>query len=201
MRIIGICGSSGCGKSSVCRAFREFGAAWLDCDAIYHELVSGDSPCLRHLQSEFGDAVIQNGALNRKAMREIVFRDKNKLQQLNAITHHYVLIRLKELIEEERRSGRLVCLIDAPMFFEANLQSWCDLVIAVICEESVQLKRVCERDHISTEQAKDRLRNQFSNEVLRERAHYIIENNGTEEELFKVCEKIYHKIILKGVSL
>jgi len=195
MKIIGICGSSGCGKSSVCRIFRDFGAVWLDCDAIYHDLISSDSPCLRQLKEEFGESVIRNGALDRSVLREIVFQDEEKLKRLNSISHHHVLLHLKDLIQEARDFGSKLCLIDAPMFFEANLQNWCDFVIAVVCEEAIQIQRVCKRDSITEEQARNRLRHQIPNDVLISRSDFVIENNGDVLRLSLCCKKIYERII------
>ena len=76
MIIIGICGGSGSGKSTVCKILTQMGAIVLDCDQIYHDLISGETPCLLAIAERFGKKVIKDGALNRNALREIVFHDK-----------------------------------------------------------------------------------------------------------------------------
>ena len=93
MTVIGICGGSGSGKGAVCSIFLSLGMPSIDTDAVYHELTSWQSPCLKELMAEFGAQVGNGGRLNRTLLRELVFTPpfvKEKQSRLNEITHKYV---------------------------------------------------------------------------------------------------------------
>jgi len=197
MIVVGICGSSGSGKSTVCRLLWENGAVVFDCDQIYHELVSKPSECLQALANEFGKHIIRDNMLNRAVLREIVFSDTTKHQKLNQISHFYVKDELKKHLNAEREKNTSLVLIDAPMLFEANLQTWCDSVIAVVCDFDVQVKRIVARDAISEKEAIRRLSKQVQNDELIRRSTYVIHNNDGEASLREQCNQLY-KTIMKG---
>lgn len=195
MKIIGICGSSGAGKSTVCSYFEQFGFAILDCDAIYHELVNAPSDCLTELGKNFGEDLIEGGRLDRNKLGQIVFSDKNKLRKLNEISHRHVKLQLEKEIKRLKASDVEAAIIDAPMLFEAELDKRCDLVIAVISDEASQLSRICERDGIGREKALKRLSNQISADELIKKANIIIENKGDLSDLQNQCKEIKEIIL------
>ena len=194
MKIIGICGRSGSGKSTVCKLLSKFGAIILDCDQIYHNLVSASSPCLDEIRRRFGDKVVKNNSLDRKSLGAIVFNDIEALSDLNRISHHYVKEELKKQLEILKSKKVSVAVIDAPMLFEAKLETWCDLVCAVIATPEKQIERICHRDLITSEQAEARVKNQLSETELRKKASFVIENNGDLMELEKQCNRLLLKI-------
>ncbi len=199
MKVIGICGSTGSGKSTVCQILSRRGFQVLDCDEIYHNLVENPTDCLNEIGNEFGKELIAGGKLDRKKLGKIVFSDSEKLTKLNKISHFYVLKEIKKLLETFRKNGEKCCLIDAPMLFEAGLDKWCDFVCAVVSNSSLQIERVCKRDHISTEEAKKRLCNQISEKSLREKSDFVIENSGDYDFIEKQCDVLLQKIsLLKG---
>lgn len=195
MKIIGICGSSGSGKSSLSHVFQENNIKVFDCDEIYHALVNAPSSCLDEIASTFGNDVIQNGRLDRKRLSEIVFSDREKLVKLNEISHRHVIYELEKEIEALKIKNAKACAIDAPMLFEAKLERRCDVVVAVIADEKVQIDRIMQRDGIDAERAKKRLANQIPNEELKRRADYVIENNGSREELRNKCCELLSAIL------
>lgn len=194
---IGICGSSGSGKSSVSQIFKENNVTVFDCDEIYHKLVDAPSPCLNEIANTFGNDLIQNGRLDRKKLSEIVFSDKEMLLKLNEISHRHVIEELEKGIEQLKKENVKACVIDAPMLFESKLDQRCDYVIAVITNEQTQLTRIIQRDNIDAERAKKRLANQIPNEELIQRSDFVIENNGSREELENKCRKLLTKILEK----
>lgn len=200
---IGICGSSGSGKSTVCEIFQEYGFAWLDCDAIYHELVSAPGECLSAIGKRYGNAVISEGKLNRAMLREIFLKDPSASFELGRITHPHVIEELGRRSDALEKNGAFACLIDAPMLFESKLDSRCDFVIGVTAEEPAKLSRLSARDGISSEQAYARWKNQMNDRTLNEKCDLIIENNGTLEELRSSCKEAIFKIArtfeLKGL--
>ncbi len=194
MIIVGICGSSGSGKSTVGLIFQGFGAAFFDCDKIYHDLVSAPSECLNAIGERFGYDLIQNGSLDRKKLSDIVFSDPLALSELNQITHRFVLDALRELIDAERKKDAPMCVIDAPLFFEAGLEKWCDFVIAVISDEKQQLHRIHRRDGISEDLARLRIQSQIGNDELIARSQFVIENTGSILDLELQCNNIYQTL-------
>ncbi len=195
MKVIGICGSSGSGKSTVCDFFLKRGAPVFDCDKIYHELVNAPSDCLLEIEKAFGSGVILDGKLDRKALGEIVFHDKKRLHLLNEIAHRHVFLKLESLIKNAEMNDEEFCLIDAPLLFEAGVERLCDLVCSVISPTDDQIRRICLRDHISEEKARLRLENQISRDELIKRSDVVIENDGSISDLERYCyillEKIY----------
>lgn len=194
MKIIGICGSSGSGKSSVCQILRSRGIPILDCDVIYHDLINTKTPCLVAIGEEFGIDLIAGNKLNRAKLRNIVFRSPEKLATLNKISHKFVKDELKRKLYELKNNKTSYCVIDAPMFFEANLDSWCDFVCVVLTDRSVQIKRICDRDGITPEQANQRLDNQLSNEVLISKVDYVIYNDKDRKYLAEECDKMLEAV-------
>ena len=190
MKIIGICGSSGSGKSSVCEILLSRGISILDCDVIYHDLINTKTPCLDAIGEEFGFDLISDGKLDRARLRDIVFRSPEKIASLNKISHKFVKDELKRKLIELNDTKTSCCVIDAPMFFEANLDLWCDFVCAVLTDRSVQIKRICDRDGITPEQAKQRLDNQLSNEFLISKVDFVIYNDKDREHLANECDKM-----------
>lgn len=188
MKIIGICGSSGSGKSTVSNFFRESGFPVLDCDEIYHALVEAPSPCLNEIGENFGADLIQNGRLDRVKLGSIVFQDPDKLKLLNEISHRHVISELEKKISGFKQQNLAACFIDAPMLFEAGLDQRCDLVIAVVCDKSKQIERICARDGIDEACAEKRLANQKKPDELMAMADYVLTNNGTKQELIQQCE-------------
>lgn len=194
MKIIGICGQSGSGKSSVCQYFAKRNIPVLDCDAIYHDLVSHDTPCLAEIGTTFGKEVICDGALNRKRLREIVFHDPEKLHLLNQLTHRFVKEECNRRLTAYAKENVSFCLIDAPMLFEAGMESLCDAVVAVIAPQEEQLSRLLTRDRISTLTAKERIDHQISQEELIRRADFVIDNNADLTHLESQCEDLLKKL-------
>lgn len=90
MKILGLTGGSGTGKSAACTAFARLGCGVIDADATYRTLCDTCEPMLKEIQNVFGDVFSTDGKLDRKKLGAIVFADAQKLQQLNAITHPYI---------------------------------------------------------------------------------------------------------------
>lgn len=189
MKIIGITGNSGSGKSTVCRILKDkFKVEIIDADKIARQLTDNKSACLTEIVEKFGNDILDEfGKLNRGKLAEIIYNDSNKREELNKITFKYVLKKIKEEIEQLEIVK--VVVIDAPLLFESNLNNICHLVIGVIAQENLKIDRICVRDCLEEDNAIKRLNTQLNTEFLLEHSNYIIENNSTIEELEKrVCE-------------
>lgn len=196
--IIGLCGGSGSGKGAVSSCLASLGIPSIDTDKVYHELTSASSPCLDELRSEFGDAVIENGALSRKALADIVFSSdggKERLVRLNTIAHKHILDKVRELISEFEKKGIKTVVVDAPLLFESGFDKECDLTLAVIAEREVRISRIMARDNITYEEARRRIDSQASDKWLSENADRVIENNG---DIASLCARV--RMLIKEIS-
>lgn len=186
--IVGITGGSGTGKSTACRFFRENGWFIIDADSVAREVCSKGTRCLGEIKAQFGAGIIdEDGNLKRKELGEIVFSDKSRLDKLNSITHKYIVEEIKN--RAKNNDGNIV--IDAPLLLETGLDSLCDKTLCVLADEDIRIKRICKRDMISAETAKNRIASQREDGYYRERCDFSVTNNGTEEELIMETAKIF----------
>lgn len=198
MKVIGLCGGSGSGKGTVARILSDLGFCHIDTDAVYHTLTSFPSPCVRELIDAFGEGIFKDGRLDRSALFKIVFEGEDigeKQRLLNRITHKHIKERTIALIEKFKGEGKEAVLVDAPLLFESEFDKLCSSVICVVAEENIRINRIVERDGIEFMKARMRIRSQLPNDYLISRSDYVIENNGTEEELKLATVAIGKKIL------
>ena len=192
MRVIGVCGGSGSGKSTVSACFSSLGGLVLDADAIYHELIGAPSPCVDAIAAAFGREVAPDGKIDRDRLRGIVFQDKDALSRLNKISHAFVGEEIERRLKEAEEAGEAFCVIDAPLLLEAGMDSICDLVVAVIAPFEVRISRIVQRDSITPDAARERIRQQLSDDELLLRCDSVIRNDGKIEDLMRSCREILH---------
>ena len=183
--ILGLTGPSGAGKGLVAKHLQDaHGFAWIDTDAVYHELTSAPSPCLDELKAAFGESIIKNGALDRPALAAIVFAKgaQDKLLLLNSITHKHVIAESAKRIEAARQRGARGAILDAPLLFEAGADALCTHTCAMIADREVRKARIMARDHLSEDAANKRLDAQKPVAFYAEKADFLFENNieGTD---------------------
>ena len=191
MKILGLCGGSGSGKSLVCKCFLKHGIVSIDADKVYHELVSSNSDCLVELTNEFGNSILTSGTLDRRELARIVFSDPSKLERLNQITHKHILGRIRNMITDYEEKGYNGVIVDAPLLFESGFDKECDFIACVCADKDIRVKRITSRDNISNEDALIRISKQIPDEILREKCNFVIENNGNDiTELENVIDDI-----------
>ncbi len=197
MKIIGLTGNSGSGKTTACEFFKNAGFAIINCDKISREVVQKGQPCLVELCQFFGENILNaDGTLDRKKLAEIAFADKELTLKLNEITHKYIIQKVHSLIDNYKAQNETAVIIDAPVLYESGLDKICDFVVAVTADESVRIERLSLRDSITQEQAKQRFKHQKSVEFYKQNADFVIINNEGKEDLKKNIECILTK--LKG---
>ena len=198
MKVVGLCGGSGSGKGVVSSIFSRRGIPAIDTDAIYHEITSMDSPCLRALVKEFGNEIIsESSALNRKALAKIVFNSDDsliKLKRLNEISHKFILDEVRHRLAEFEKQGYKAVIVDAPVLFESGFNRECDVVISVVDNRETRLERVMTRDNITMKSALSRISSQLSDEELISRSDVVIKNDSDlislEKRVFEVADFI-----------
>lgn len=196
MKIIGLCGGSGAGKSAASAAVYALGGEVIDADRVYRELCVPGSVCLAEIADAFGpDALTESGELNRPAVAAIIYGDAEKRALLNAITHSHIKAETEKRIAAYRENGARAVVVDAPLLFEAGFDKMCDVTVGVVADRDVRIARIVNRDGIDEVSAKRRIDSQISDEKLRERCDHILENNGSVAELYDKASKLLSTII------
>ena len=184
MKIIGITGGSGVGKTTVLGELEQFDTHIIDCDAVYHRLLESDAGLLGELWDRFGQTVFRDdGTLDRKALGGVVFRDADALADLNAITHKYVDAEVDGQIETARRAGRKAVAVDAIALLEGGLRA--------------RVKRLMAREGISEEYARTRIAAQKPNDYFAQNCDYVFHNDGDDPTACRAKARALFQEILK----
>lgn len=197
MRILGLTGGSGTGKSAACTAFARLGCGVIDADATYRTLCDTCEPMLKEIQNVFGDVFSTDGKLDRKKLGAIVFADAQKLQQLNAITHPYIRQAARDAFAAYSKRGCLLCIYDAPVLFEGQMETLCDKTCAVLAARNTRIARIVARDAITEEYAALRIDAQKDDAFYRERCDYVVQNDADLDTLYTQVRKIYEDMVRK----
>lgn len=197
MKILGLTGGSGTGKSAACTAFARLGCGVIDADATYRTLCDTCEPMLKEIQNVFGDVFSTNGKLDRKKLGAIVFADVQKLQQLNAITHPYIRQAARDAFAAYSKRGCLLCIYDAPVLFEGQMETLCDKTCAVLAARNTRIARIVARDAITEEYAALRIDAQKDDAFYRERCDYVVQNDADLDTLYTQVRKIYEDMVRK----
>lgn len=194
--IIGITGSSGSGKSTVCSILqKKYNVKIIDADKIAKQLSQNNKEYLADIVNQFGkEIILENGMLNRPKLADIIYNNEEKRELLNKCTFKYI----KAEIQKEIGKYKDIIVIDAPLLFEAGLEKVCNITIAVISDnKELQIKRIMQRDNIERKVAIDRLNAQKQNEFYIKNCDYIIKNNGNIEDLNNQIDTILTYKIIK----
>ncbi len=193
--VVGLTGQSGAGKTTVCKVFSEKGFDIINADLIAHEVMEKGKPCLKEVEECFGSGVItENGELDRKALAAIVFTDKTKLKQLNAISYPYIIFEILQKIKEYSRNGNKYVLLDAPTLFESRADDFCDLIISVTAPEATRISRISKRDDLPAERIKERFSSQHSERFFVNHSDFIIKNNKSVDVLLEKANEVADKV-------
>ena len=179
MKIIGITGGTGCGKTTALNELERRGALLIDCDAVYHRMLETDRPMLDEIEKYFPGAVI-DGKLDRKALGAVVFTDEEALRDLNIITHRHINLEIRRILREHAMNGGTLAAIDAIELFSSGLAKRCTATIGVIADREVRIDRIMRRDGISREYAMMRVNAQRPNEYFIQKCSHVLENNGSQ---------------------
>ena len=178
MYTIGLTGGIGSGKTYVSEIFAAYDIPSINTDKVAREVCEIGQPCLNELAENFTDCIINDdGSLNRKALANIVFTDKEKLRILNEITHKYILSECQKRILQCEKEKYFAVLIDAPMLFESRFNYYCDFVLSVVADTDIRIERILQRGGLSEDEALKRIANQHDNNFFIYKSDFIIYNN------------------------
>ncbi|MHC4713574.1 MAG: dephospho-CoA kinase [Planctomycetota bacterium] len=192
--IIGLAGGIGSGKSTISGIFKSLGAVIIDADRIAHQVL--ESPeVIPAIKETFGRGVITDGKVSRTALGSIVFEDLPLLEKLNSIIHPAVIARCRELIEHHRKDPDCrAVVLDAPLIFEAGLEADCDAMVFVEASDALRQRRVAAARGWDKEELSRRGKFQDSLKSKKERADYIINNNGSLADAAAKTREVWEAI-------
>lgn len=191
--LIGLTGGSGCGKSTVSEQFRKAGAEIIDADKTAREITVPGSPVIFKISEEFGSEYIASDkSLIRQKLGAYVFSNPDALNKLNMIMKEYISDAIQKKISASKSK---FLVLDAPLLIEYSMDKMCDKVISVLANEEIRIKRICKRDNITPENAKNRINSQKNDKFYIEKSDFIVYNNSTEEYLKTEINKIISMLI------
>ena len=188
---VGLSGGVGSGKSTVAAMLAEHGAVVIDADAIAREVVEPGTPGFDAVVAEFGDAVVQDGRLDRAALAKIVFNDDDARARLNAIVHPLVGERTGQLMAEAPDGAVLV--YDVPLLVESGLADGFDTVVIVLAPQDVRLRRLAARG-MPEDDARARMAKQATDDERRAVADEVVTNDGTREQLQAQVDALWARL-------
>jgi dephospho-CoA kinase len=192
MRIIGLTGGIGSGKSTVARFLAGLGAVIIDADKIGHEVLKPNTEAWREVVAGFGRRILTpDGDIDRKKLGEIVFGNPESLLKLNQIMHPRIYEKVKAQLEEYRQGGVGVVVLEAPLLLEAGWASLVDKIWVTVASRATVLRRLQERVGLSELESTARITSQLSAEERVGHADVIIDTDCGLDELESKVEKLW----------
>ena len=197
MKILGITGTSGSGKTTLCSLIeKNYNAFIIDADKVAKALNSNpETEYFKQMVNLFGNEILKkDGSLDRKEVAKIIYNNYDKRKALNTLTFKYVVDDINKQLNSLRNENYDYVAIDVPLLYEAKMEKICDKVVAVVAEDKEKILRICIRDNIGEELARQRLKIQNNNEFFVKKADFVIRNEGTIDNLEKSLKEIIEKI-------
>jgi dephospho-CoA kinase len=191
MRVIALTGGIGCGKSLAAQYFAELGALVIDADQLARASIERGSQGFDEVVSFFGDSILNNGDIDRRALGELIFKDAEAKRKLESIVHPFVRREFEEAVASLKSDEVLV--YEIPLLVETGAQDRFDIVVTVESDLENRIARLRQRGmHIS--EIEGRIAAQATREQRVEVADFLIENDGSEDELLRQVENIWDSL-------
>ena len=193
LKIIGVTGGIGSGKSSVSRTLRDLGAAVVDADVLAKSVTSSAGKAFDELVDYFGaDIIGENGEIDRHRLAEKAFSDKVMLHALNSITHKYVAEKLNDTVVLLKSTGKWdVIVLDAPIPIQRGFEDLADEIWVVTADRETRIRRVMERSGYTYEEVTRRMDSQLRDDEYLKLADEVLVNDGSMEELEQAVVKLF----------
>lgn len=199
MKLIGLTGGIAAGKSAVAAMLQRLGAKIIDADELAREIVEPGQEAWREIIAAFGREIIrQDQSINREKLRKKVFEDEQARKRLESITHSRIRTLAQQKIQQLAREGAEIIVYVVPLLFENRLHLWLRPVILVACDSAIQKERLQKRDKLNEREIRRHLEAQMGLEEKKKLADFIVENDGSLEELEKKVREVWEKIVGSG---
>ena len=199
MTVVGLTGNFGMGKSTVARMFRQLGAMTIDTDEIVRALLD-DAGTVYEIRKAFGDVVVKDGVVDRKALAELVFKEPPLRILIEDIIHPRVFNEVDRIISSiPERERPTVVVVEAPVLFERGYQNRFDAIVTVFTSEETAIGRLMDKG-VGEDEAMRRLRSQFPAEMKTGKSDFVVDNGGDEEETRRQVDLIYQELAARGRS-
>ena len=190
MKIIGLTGGIGSGKSTVLALFKALGALTYVADAEAKKLMNTDSALRNQIIALFGEKAYENGELNRAYISSVVFNNSEKLKALNALVHPKVREDFQQYIKTQKAD---FVIYEAAILFESGNNQFCDYIITVIADFEHKIERIMKRDGVSEAQILDRMQHQSNDDDKIKKSDFVIRNNhldNTKQQVLTIFEML-----------
>lgn len=195
MKLVGLTGGIASGKSTVAKILQSLGAAIVNADDLAREVVEPGHEAWKEIVASFGADILQSDqTLDRQKLRALIFNQPEARKRLESIIHPRVRALAEERIRQYAAAGYPVVIYEVPLLFEGNLQEWLRPVILVACGVETQTARLQKRDHLTATDAEKHIAAQMSLKDKRRLADYVIENNGSLEDLERQTRQILEEL-------
>ncbi len=196
MKLVGLTGGVGSGKSTVADMLRELGATVVDADEATHAVYEPGGPGFDAVVREFGKGFLTGGRIDRQRLGELVFNDADARRRLNDIVHPLVREWMAQRTAEAVEAGANVVVQDVPLLFENGLERFFSSVVLVYTPEEVQVERLVSGRGLTPERARAIIAAQMPIEAKRGRAHHVINNSGSREETLAQVKAVWRQLVV-----
>jgi dephospho-CoA kinase len=195
MLYVGLTGNIASGKSEVATRFAELGATIVDADVLARDAVAIGAPAYKRVVERWGPEILSaDGSLDREALRHTVFADKDQLDELNGIVHPSINRLRRKMVDAARKRGDAVLVYVVPLLFERRLADEFDQIVLVDAPMEVRLDRLVRLRGVTEDDAANMIAAQMVAELKRARADFVIENDGSLEQLNEQVEAVWERL-------
>jgi dephospho-CoA kinase len=195
VKIIGLTGGYGSGKSTVAKLLSELGVVVIDADEVGHEAFKPGTETWREVVSAFGQSIISfDGTIDRHKLGKIVFRDPDARIRLNHIVHPHILERIQTLIKEYESAGRDIIVVEAPLLLEAGWKSMVDELWVTSAPQATIISRLKENKGVLESESLARIRTQMTDEERIQQADVVIYTDCTLDELKDRVVELWYEL-------
>jgi len=191
--IVGITGGIGSGKSTVAEWIIEKGFPVLSSDGIAKELMTSNPEIKEQLINAFGKEIyLDDGGLNKSMLSDLIFDpNQSKVKKINQIVHPFVIENIIDHLEELADNGNSLLFVESALMFESGMAEGYDYIITVFADEEKVIERVNKRSKLSEEKIHTIMKSQLNPIEKKKLADFVIDNNGTVDELRTSFDTIF----------
>lgn len=195
LRKVAITGGLSCGKSSVCRSFKELGAYVVSADEIVHQLLSSNEHLGQQVVALLGKDIVVEGKIDRRLVSEKVFKDRERLRSLEKLIHPFVLSEIETQYQQVCSQGKVPLFIaEIPLLFEIAQEGNFDTTIVVWADPKVCKERFTATTGHGPEEYDRRMSHQLPLQEKVKRADYVIDNSGNTEQMYQAVRDLFVKL-------